>query len=312
MRERGGVKDARRGQRLIVGPWIHGPLGNVNGEVDFGIRSAKLVLDLEGIMLRWFDYWLKGESNGVDAESPVRVFVMGENRWRMEDNWPLARAVPTRYYLSSHGQANSLAGDGVLSAETPADLPPDNFLYDPRYPVPTRGGPLCCSLTVLPGGAFDQSVVETRPDVLVYTSAPLEAPVEVTGPVVVHLWARSSALDTDFTAKLADVSPGGYARNLVDGIVRARYREGLDRPRLLEPGEVAEYVIDLWATSNVFSAGHRIRLEVSSSNFPRFDRNPNTGQPLGTAGEADLQPALQTIYHDPTRPSHVVLPIVLR
>jgi putative CocE/NonD family hydrolase len=312
MRERGGTESARRGQRLIMGPWLHGPLGSVNGEVDFGVRSAKLVLDLEGIMLRWFDHWLKGEQNGVDAEPPVRVFVMGENRWRTEDHWPLARAVPTSYYLSSGGRANSLGGDGRLSQDPPTDLTPDHFLYDPRKPVPTRGGPLCCSPAVLPGGAFDQRPVEERPDVLVYTSAPLDAAVEVTGPVTVHLWARSSAPDTDFTAKLVDVGPCGYARNLVDGIVRARYREGLDRPLLLNPGEVVEYVIDLWATSNVFLAGHRIRLEVSSSNFPRFDRNPNTGQPLGEAAESDLQPALQTIYHDPARPSHVLLPIVPR
>ncbi|MBI2941647.1 MAG: CocE/NonD family hydrolase [Chloroflexi bacterium] len=314
MRQRGGQsqeQEARAGQRLLIGPWDHGPLTNVVGEHDFGIRSARLMIDLDGIMLRWFDYWLKGEANGVDAEPPVRLFVMGENRWRTESDWPPARARMTRYYLHSGGRANTLRGDGQLSTEPPgATVPPDHYLYDPHDPVPTRGGPLCCSRAILPGGAYDQRPIEERADVLVYSAPPLDTPVEVTGPITVHLWAQSSAPDTDFTAKLVDVGPCGYARNLVDGVIRARYRRGLDRPKLLEPGEVAEYTIDLWATSNVFQPGHRIRLEISSSNFPRIDRNPNTGHPLGTDREADLRPAMQTIYHDAARPSHVVLPIV--
>lgn len=311
MRQQGGSESARTGQQLIIGPWNHGPLGNVAGEADFGIRAAKLMIDLDGIVLRWFDYWLKGEQNGLEADPPIRLFTMGENRWRTETDWPLRRATPTAYYLNSAGRANTLHGDGTLTIEPPsADQPSDHFLYDPRDPVPTRGGPLCCSQTVLPSGAFDQRPVEERSDVLVYSSAPLDAPLEVTGPITVRLWARSSAPDTDFTAKLVDVSPCGYARNLTEGAIRARYRRGLDRPTLLEPGEIAEYEIDLWATSAVFQRGHRIRLEISSSNFPRIDRNPNTGHPLGVDGEADLQPALQTILHDAAHPTRIVLPVV--
>jgi putative CocE/NonD family hydrolase len=236
---------------------------------------------------------------------------MGSNCWRTEDAWPPAGTHPTAYYLHGDGRANTLAGDGRLGPAPPeADAAPDCYLYDPRAPVPTRGGPLCCSGAVLPGGAYDQRPVEERADVLVYTSPPLAANLEATGPVTAHLWARSTAPDTDFTAKLVDVSPCGYARNLTEGIIRARYRRGLDRSILLEPNEIAEYVIDLWATSNVFRAGHRIRLEISSSNFPRFDRNPNTGRRLGTDQASDLRPALQTIFHDAAHPSRLVLPVV--
>lgn len=310
MRRSGGSENARMGQRLLVGPWNHGPTGSIAGEMNFGICAT---IDLDGVILRWFDFWLKGEANGVDTESPVRIFVMGENRWRTEDDWPLARARPTPYYLHSKGRANTVQGDGMLIPELPpSDAPPDRFLYDPRNPVPTRGGQTCCSLVVLPSGVYDQRPIEERPDVLVYSSAPLDTPVEVTGPIVVHLWAQSSAPDTDFTAKLVDVAPCGYARNLTEGVIRARYRGGLAHPRLLEPGEITEYTIDLWATSNVFLPGHRIRLEISSSNFPRIDRNPNTGNPFGVDSESDLQPALQTVYHDAARPSRIILPIVPR
>jgi putative CocE/NonD family hydrolase len=188
--------------------------------------------------------------------------------------------------------------------------PPDHFLYDPRHPVPTRGGALCCWPGALPQGAYDQTPVESREDVLVYTTPPLTADVEVTGPVLVTLYAASSAVDTDFTAKLVDVHPSGFAQNLTDGIIRARYRQSTVRPEPIEPGKVYTYTIDLWATSNVFKAGHRIRLEISSSNFPRFDRNPNTGGALAT--ETELLPAIQTIHHDGTYPSHVTLPIIPR
>ncbi|HEY8476788.1 MAG TPA: CocE/NonD family hydrolase [Chloroflexota bacterium] len=311
MQRRGGSEVARRGQKLIVGPWGHGlQLANPVGEVDFGLRSTRLAIDLDGLMLRWYDRWLKGEENGVDREPPVKLFVMGENVWRDETEWPLSRAVPTPFYLHSKGGANSLHGDGWLSPEPPGHEPVDTYLADPRRPVPTRGGGLCCYASLLPLGAYDQRCVERRPDVLVYTSPPLDEDVEVTGPISAVLYASSSAPDTDFTVKLVDVDPSGYARNLTDGILRARYREGTRAGRLIEPGRVYEYTIDVGATSNLFRAGHRIRIEIASSNFPRFDRNPQTGVPAAEARA--FAPAVQTVYHEPAYPSRVILPIVPR
>jgi len=308
MRRSAATERARQGQKLIMGPWLHGPLSGVIGEVDFGYRASdRYVLPYE-IMWRWFDYWLKGIDNGIMEEPPVRIFVMGRNRWRDEQEWPLTRAVYTPYYLHSAGHANTLRGDGTLSPERPSHEPPDHYTYDPTDPVPTRGGGLCCWQAALPPGAFDQQPVEEREDVLVYTTDVLGEELEVTGPVKVHLWAASDAVDTDFTVKLVDVYPCGYARNLLDGIVRARYRQGAEQPRLLTPGAIEEYVIDLGATSNVFLKGHRLRVEISSSNFPRFDRNPNTGYPV--ANEAEMRTAAQTIYHDARYPSYILLPII--
>lgn len=311
MRERGATPEARQGQKLIIGPWHHTlPLNNVVGEVNYGLSTTALSVDLDGLHLKWFDYWLKGKQNGLLEEPPVRIFVMGENRWRAENEWPLTRATYTKYYFHSSGKANGLRGDGLLSPEPPRSEPADVYVADPRNPVPTRGGGLCCWPAAVPGGAFDQRPIEERADVLVYTTPVLEHDVEVTGPVVVNLYAATSAADTDFTAKLVDVHPDGYARNLTDGIIRARYRESKTRGTLLKPGEVYEYTIDVWATSNVFKAGHRIRVEIASSNFPRFDRNPQTGE---HSGEADrLEPALQRVFHDALRPSHIVLPIIPR
>jgi putative CocE/NonD family hydrolase len=230
---------------------------------------------------------------------------MGENRWRSENEWPPARAETTPYYFHSNGSANTAGGDGRLTTAAPGSEPTDTFVYDPENPVPTRGGNL---LSGGRAGPVDQSELAGRTDVLVFTTDPLQTDVEVTGPIVVKLWASSSALDTDFTAKLIDVHSDGKAYNLVDGIIRARYRDSFEEPVLLEPGEVYEYEIDLWATSNVFKAGHRIRVDISSSNFPRFDRNPNTGHAFGL--DAELQTATQTIYHDAEHPSHIVLPVI--
>lgn len=309
MRENAPSEGARQAQRLIVGPWAHVvPFSHLVGEVDFGRAASQSDFDHDGICLRFFDRWLKDARNGVDDEAPVRVFVMGRNVWRDEAAWPLARARQVPYYLHSGGRANGLSGDGALGMEEPADEPPDYYVYNPRDPVPTRGGALCCYPAAIAPGAYDQRPVEARPDVLVYTTPPLDEPVEVTGPVSVILYAATSAPDTDFTAKLVDVDPSGYARNLTDSIVRARYRESRARASLVTPGVVYEYTIDLWATSNVFLAGHRIRLEISSSNFPRFDRNLNTGRPI--ASEAETRPALQTIFHDQQRRSRLILPIV--
>jgi putative CocE/NonD family hydrolase len=311
MRQSGGSPEARQYQRLLIGPWKHGlPLSSVSGDMAFGVMAESFAIDLEGMQLRWYDHWLKGLDNGVRQDAPVRLFVMGENVWREEQEWPLARTQFTPYYLHSRGKANSLHGDGVLSPEEPGSEQPDRFLYDPRHPVPTRGGPLCCWPGALPQGGYDQTPVETRQDVLVYTTPPLQEDVEVTGPVTVTLYAASSAVDTDFTAKLVDVHPSGWAQNLTDGIIRARYRQGTVQAEPIVPGQVYEYTIDLWATSNVFKVGHCIRLEISSSNFPRFDRNPNTGGELAT--ETELLPAIQTVYHDGTSPSHVTLPLIPR
>jgi len=310
IQQAGNTEHARGHQRLLMGPWLHGPMEGLVGEVDFGVGASALFVLPEMIQLRWFDYWLKGEENGILDEPPIRLFVMGENRWRTEQEWPLARAQYRPYYLHSGGAANTLHGDGRLGPEVPSDEPVDTYVYDPRNPVPTRGGGLCCWQAALPPGAYDQRDVEARPDVLVYSTAPLEDDLEVTGPLEVHLWAATSAPDTDFTAKLVDVYPCGYARNVQDGIVRARYRESDEQARPVEPGAVYEYVIDLSATSNVFEGGHRIRVEISSSSFPRYDRNPNTGHPVGE--DAELRVATQTILHDVGHPSHILLPVIPR
>jgi putative CocE/NonD family hydrolase len=297
----------RAPQKLLVGPWTHGSYQSLVGEVDFGIQSSDLFLLPDLMALRWFDYWLKGQSNGILEEPPIRIYVMGANEWRNEAEWPLARARLTRFYLHSGGAANTSAGDGLLSQAAPEEQPADAFLYDPRNPVPTRGGGLCCWEAILPSGAYDQRQIETRPDVLVYSTPLLEQDLEVTGPVQARLWVSSSAVDTDYTAKLVDVSPCGFARNVVDGILRASCRCP-GESTLLKPGEVVELSIDLGPTSNVFKAGHRIRLEVSSSNFPKYDRNANTGAAVGEGSE--LRTALQTVFHDQQRPSQLLLPVI--
>ena len=311
MREKGATEEARRGQKLIIGPWQHSSRGSsLVGSHYFGLAADAGSLDLDGIHFKWFDYWLKGENNGILDEPPVRIFVMGDNVWRDEQEWPLARARPTDYYFHSQGQANSLHGNGTISTEAPGEEPADVFLYNPANPVPTRGGPLCCDSYFVANGASEQREIEARDDVLVYTTPPLEREVEVTGPVTVTLWAATSATDTDFTAKLVDVCEDGCARNLTDGIIRARYRDSTASPTLVEPGKAYRYTIDLWATSNVFKAGHRIRVEISSSNFPRFDRNTNTGNII--AQDTETKPALQTVLHNAQHPSHINLPIIPR
>jgi putative CocE/NonD family hydrolase len=295
---------ARDGQRLIVGPWTHAtPTVNTTtiGDVSFGPQAG---FDSEALIVEWFDYWLKNRPTGVLSRAPVRLFVMGANVWRDEQEWPPARAVKTSFYLHSAGGANTLSGNGSLGKTLPATEAPDRFVYDPAKPVPTgaRGG--------YSRAPSDQRDVEQRQDVLVYTSEPMQAPLEVTGPITVELWAASSGTDTDFTAKLVDVHPDGTARALTDGILRARYRKGKTTPVLLTPNQPELMTIDVGATSNAFLPGHRIRLEISSSNFPRFDRNPNTGAPFGES--AELRVATQTIFHDAQRPSRIILPVIPR
>jgi putative CocE/NonD family hydrolase len=295
----------------MVGPWAHwatSPEGKV-GDVVFGQAA---VVDESDLLLKWSAFALKGEANEYATGAPVRLFVMGDNVWRDEPEFPLARAQATRYYLHAVKGASSVAGDGALSIRPPRREAPDGYDYDPANPVRTLGGRLCCGTGVppfLPGPA-DQRPNESRADVLVYSTPPLERDLEVTGFVTAEIQAATSAPDTDFTALLADVDPSGYARYLADGIVRARYRHSREQAEPLEPGRVETYAIDLGATSNVFKAGHRLRLYVSSSNFPRFDRNPNTGE-AGPAA-ARLERAHQTVYHDAAHPSALVLPVIPR
>jgi putative CocE/NonD family hydrolase len=312
--------EARAGQRLLMGPWAHAatsPEGKV-GDVVFGKDAA---IDMTAAIRDWFDYALRGVANAYATKPPVRLFVMGENAWRDESEFPPARAVETRYHLQPaavrKGEAPSRR-DGLLSTQPDGRSPSrrrehgsesTRFEYDPADPVPTLGGRLCCG-AALPPGPADQRPNESRPDVLVFSTPPLPRETEVTGFVSLDLFAATSAVDTDFTAMLVDVEPDGFARYLADGIVRARYRASTAMAEPVVPGQTYRYRIELGATSNLFKAGHRIRLYVSSSNFPRFDRNDNTGEPSATA--ARMLKATQTIFHDRTRPSALVLPVVPR
>lgn len=295
IRKHGATDLARGAQKLIVGPWVHAfPPPAISGQRNFGWESA---LNFAELQYRWFDHWLKDIDNGVERERAVRIFVMNRG-WQVEDEWPLARTRYIPFFLHSGGRANTLDGDGVLGTDPPSAAPPDSFSYDPRDPVPTVGAQ----------GIHDHRRVETRSDVLVYSTPPLEEEVEVTGPVKLILFAASSAPDTDFTARLIDVAPNGYAANLCEGIIRGRYRDSARCGTLMEPGRPYKFTIDLVATSNLFQRGHRIRLEVSSSNFPRFDRNLNTGGPVADAFEP--RTARQTVFHDSELPSHLLLPVI--
>jgi hypothetical protein len=290
--------------RIVIGPWPHN-MSIKFPEVDFGPNSSAAVRTMQ---LDWMDHWLKGKESAMISRPPVRIFVMGINEWREEREWPILRAKPTPFYLTGKAAANTLHGGGELSKNKPRKELPDQFVFDPRNPAPTQGGAVCCNPTVYPWGPMDQRKVESRPDVLVYTSSVLKKEVEVTGPIRVVLYASTSAPDTDFTAKLVDVFPDGSARILTDGILRLRYRESLEKPAATIPGQTYQVTVDAGVTSNVFLKGHAIRLEISSSNFPRFDRNPNTGRPV--AEETELRTARQTVYHDRTQASYVLLPIV--
>ena len=312
LKSKAGSEAARKGQRLLVG--LGGHAGGWEqrkiGDVDFGEKAP---FDGDALVLDWYDTLLKGVHNSFASSKPVRIFVMGRNEWRDEDDWPLARAKATKYFLHSAGNANSLAGDGMLSAlAPPSDLraakTKDLFEYDPANPVPTIGGPLCCRGDLLKPGPFDQTVAEQRKDVLVYSTAALAKDLEVTGPVTAELWVASSSVDTDITAKLVDVAPNGFAQNLTEGILRLRYRDSQEKPELLKPGAVYKVKVDLWATSNVFLAGHKIRLEISSSNFPRFDRNLNSGEEQARATR--MVKATNTVVHDNDHSSALILPVI--
>lgn len=300
-----GAPEFRRAHRLVMGPWIHGDVGGPRPARDpeFGPGSA---FELREKELRWLDHHIRGYENGADAEPAIEAFAMGANEWRSSAVWPPSGVELTPFYLHGGGAAATLHGDGRLLLDEPGAQSADRFVYDPTDPVPTDGSGACCSESP-PAGPVDQRGVEQRKDVLVYSSGPLAAAVEVAGPITVHLFASSSAPDTDWTAKLVDVAPDGYARNLTHGILRARFRRSFEQPELLTPGETYEFVIDVGQTWNVFLPGHQIRLEISSSNFPRYTRNTNTGRI--PEKDADWRFARQTVFHDRDRPSHVVLPV---
>jgi hypothetical protein len=303
LKENAATELARQNQYLIIGPWTHDAVEwpTKLGDIDFGEDAH---LDYFEITSQWYRRWLNDEVNAIADWPKVRIFVMGDNKWRAEDDWPLARTRYTKYFLHSGGHADSASGDGILSQEAPGDEPTDEYVYDPRDSVMTL---------YTPSGQhepLDQRALDERLDILRFSTPPLQRKVEVTGHIVVKLFAASTARDTDFVAKLLDIWPNGYAQELCYGIVRARYRDSFENPTLIEQGKVYEYDIEVNPTSNVFKPGHRIRLDISSSDFPNFDRNHNTGG--NDYVDATLISARQTVSHDADRPSHVVLPIIPR
>ncbi len=290
-----------------IGPWAHNPAWKFRTR-DFGPRAA---LPIRRMQADWFDRWLSGSAASAQAESRsplLHLFVMGPDEWREEHEWPLARTHYTPLYLNSGGDANSIRGDGSLQWQPVKEAPPDHFNYDPKNPVPTIGGAICCDPKVLPPGPLDQTPVEIRPDVLVYTSAPLSEPLEVTGPVRMVLYAETSANDTDYTAKLVDVAPDGPPLLVTGGIQRLRYRLSLNRPAFVKRNTAYQISIDAGVTSYVFEQRHRIRVEVSSSNFPAFDRSLNSFGP--NADNTRMNKARQTVFHEKGYPSAIILPVI--
>lgn len=310
MASTGGSAFARNNQRLVIGPWDHIGWGRPDSLEAPMLKQIGSVGNspVNELMLAWWDHFLKGVDNGVSNGPTINYFEMGANVWKTATAWPLPGTRWVNYYLSSDGHASSLMGDGHLLTAAPSTGQPDTYDYDPRDPVPSVGGHSCCVAVAGSQGPYDQHAVEQRPDVLVYTTAPLATDTEVTGPVGVTLYASSSAPDTDWTAKLVDVHPDGTAVNLNNGIQRASFRESSSAPTPIEPGKVYQYTITVWPTSNLYRAGHRIRLEISSSDFPQFDPNPNTGSWLGE--NTTTQVAHQTVLHDAQHPSALVLPII--
>jgi len=303
-------KDVAENQFLVIAPTAHCGFFSEDEETIVGERNfGDARLDYDAMIFGWFDHWLKEEDNGfLDETARVRYFTMGDNVWQEADDWPPSKPKKTAYYLSSGEGANSLYGDGVLSTRKPTEKGTDLFSYDPQLPVPSLGGGVCCTGGAVKPGAFDQRKIEVRNDVLVYTSEPLDAKLEIAGPIEVTLFVSSSAKDTDFTLKLIDVHPDGSAWNLDETIQRARYREGYDREVFMEPGEVYELKLGPLVTSATFDGGHRIRVEVSSSNFPRFARNLNTGG--ANYDESEGVVAVNAVHHSREYASRIVLPVV--
>jgi len=307
VRENSESAVARENQWLVIGPIDHEWTTDFTqriGKMDIGEKGCNWIWDLHQ---QFFDYWLKGINNGFAQTPRVKIFVFGDNEWRYEDEWPLSRTKYTKYYFNSKGSANTLNGDGMLNTSKSSDELSDRYVYNPNNPVTIS---LESDLWELALTLKDRTSVEKRKDVLVYTTSELEEDIEITGPIKVTLYAASSARDTDFTATLVDVFPDGYAHMIQEGIVRARHRNSDCETSLIEPGKIYEYTIDLWATSFVVKKGHKIRVEISSSNFNRYDRNPNTGNEFGMDDETVK--ATQTIYHDAEHPSHITLPIIPR
>jgi uncharacterized protein len=314
IRRHGGSTEAREGQRLIVGPWCHADGTDLGTFPDrsFGLEGSIKAAGVTAAHLRFFDRWVRGRTDTPDDTHPVRIFVMGIDQWRDEADWPLPDTRYTDFFLAGGGRANTAGGDGVLTRDPARVEAVDTFGYDPRRPVPSVGGTVLAAVPGAYPGPADQAAVEAREDVLCFTTAVLERPVEATGHVTLVLHISSSAPDTDFTGKLVDVHPDGKAILVCEGVQRARYRRSLTEPEPLEPGTVYELSIELCVTSNVFLPGHRIRLEVSSSNFPRYDRNTNTGATIATDGEDDLVVAVNRVHHGPACPSRLVLPLIER
>ncbi|WUD57028.1 CocE/NonD family hydrolase [Nocardia sp. NBC_00511] len=308
----GGTPEARQHQRLVLGPWDHVGWGRPGSGVETPMLAAAGEpgnSPINDLMLSWYDHFLKGKDNNVSGSPRVDYFLMGANTWKSSTAWPLPNTNWTTYYLSGNG-GNGVAGRvGQLKADAPKDpQAPDAYDYDPADPVPSAGGHSCCGANAGPQGPVDQFVVEQRSDVLTYTTAPMTSDTELTGPMKLTLWAASSATDTDFTAKVVALAPDGSSINLNNGIIRAAYRDSLEHPTPIVPGQPTRYTIDIWPTSYLVQAGYRIRLEVSSSDFPQFAPNPNTGDPFGQNTNAQI--ASQTIYHDAEHPSALVLPVI--
>jgi len=310
LQERGDEK-VRDQHRLIIGPTDHSAYYNKRpscaGERDFGPEALTGPDVLAAMVFEWFDHWLRGEEQTLMPDNMVRYYQMGENAWKETGSWPPPHTMRP-YYLHSTGHANSRLGDGALNAEPPRTEPPDSYVYDPLDPVPTTGGR---SMIDVPTGVENQAIVEERQDVLVYTSPCIAEPLALTGPVSLTLHASSDAPDTDFTAKLVDVEPDGYCANIAEGIIRARYRNDREKEEFLEPGKVTEFTIDLWDIAHTFEPGHRIRLEISSSNFPRFDRNLNSHVTPALGSADDVRKAVQQVYHDAPHPSRLNLPVTI-
>ncbi|HXU15751.1 MAG TPA: CocE/NonD family hydrolase [Terriglobales bacterium] len=302
----GATEAARNQQHLLMQIGGHAGFGRRIGDVDFGPHA--LENSYTDVILDWYDYLFKGAHNQFSTDKPVKIFVMGANEYRQEDDWPPPQVHYVNYFLHSGGKANSLRGDGFLSTAAPKSEAPDSYIYDPGNAVPTIGGPLCCAQELMEPGPRDQRSVENRDDVLIYSMGPLGEDVEVTGPIKMTLFVKSSAVDTDFTGKLVDVAPDGFAEDVAEGILRLRYRDSQEHALLMNPGETYRISVDLWSTSNVFLRGHTLRLEVASSNFPRFDRNLNTGEEIKSARR--FVSAKNTILHDAAHPSALVLPIM--
>ena len=302
----GATEAARTQQHLLMQIGGHAGFGRRIGDVDFGPHA--LENPYVDQVIDWYDYLFKGIHNEFATDKPVRLFVMGVNEYRQEADWPPPEAQYVKYFLHSGGKANSLRGNGSLSTSAPKSEPPDSYVYDPGDPVPTVGGPLCCAQELIEPGPRDQRSVESRNDVLVYSIGPLGQDLNVTGPVKATLFVKSTAVDTDFTGKLVDVAPDGFAKDVAEGILRMRYRDSREHALLMNPGQAYEVTLDLWATSNVFLRGHTLRLEISSSNFPRFDRNLNTGEEIKNGRR--FVSATNTILHDDQHPSALILPII--